>query len=73
MKKGLKEDLKERLLEKELDRMLTVAEAAENLGVSKSTIRRFNKQGLIKSYRIGAAKHRRFRKKDLLDYLEKNS
>ena len=73
MRKGLKEDLKERLLEKELDRMLTVAEASEILGVSKSTIRRFNTQGLIRSYRIGTGKHRRFRKKDLLDYLEKNS
>ena len=72
-KKDLKEELKERLLEKELNRMLTVAEASDILGVSKSTIRRLNKINEIKSYRIGTGKHRRFRKKDLLDYLEKNS
>lgn len=71
--KNLKDEIKERLLEKELNRMLTVAEAAELLGVSKSTIRRLNKIGEIKSFRVGTGKHRRFRKKDLLDYLERNS
>ncbi len=69
----IKDDLKEKLLAKELDRMLTVSEASEIFGVSKSTIRRLNKMNIIKSYRIGTGKHRRFRKKDLLDYLERNS
>jgi excisionase family DNA binding protein len=69
----MKEELKEKLLEKELDRLLTVAEASEILGVSKSTMRRLNTLDLIKSYRIGTGKHRRFRKKDLLEYLEKNT
>ncbi len=73
MKMDLREDLKERLLEKELERMLSVAEASEVFGVSKSTIRRLNSLGEIKSYRIGTGKHRRFRKRDLLNYLEKNS
>ena len=71
--KKLKEEIKEQLLEKELNRMLTVAEAAELLGVSKSTIRRLSKIGEIKSFRVGTGKHRRFRKKDLLDYFERNS
>ncbi len=73
MLKDLKEELKERLLEKELERMLSVAEASEVFGVSKSTMRRLNNLGEIKSYRIGTGKHRRFRKKDLLEYLEGNS
>ncbi len=73
MKMDLREDLKDRLLEKELERMLSVAEASEVFGVSKSTIRRLNSLGEIKSYRIGTGKHRRFRKRDLLNYLEKNS
>ncbi|MDD5066959.1 MAG: helix-turn-helix domain-containing protein [bacterium] len=68
----IKEDLKQKLLEKELERMLTVTEASEILGVSNSTIRRLNKINVIKSYRIGTGKHRRFRKKDLLEYLERN-
>lgn len=61
------------LLERELNRMLTMQESAEILAVSKSTLRRLDNDGFIKSYRIGTGKHRRFRKKDLLEYLEKNS
>lgn len=73
MKNNVKNELKKNSLKKELDRMLTVTEASEIFGVSKSTIRRLNNIGEIKSYRIGTGKHRRFRKRDLLDYLEKNS
>ncbi len=73
LKNGLKKNSLKKELEKELDRMLTVTEASEIFGVSKSTIRRLNNIGEIKSYRIGTGKHRRFRKRDLLDYLEKNS
>ena len=63
-------DQKEQILEREMLRMLTMEEAAEIMGVSKSTLRRLDNSGLIKSYRIGTGKHRRFRKKELLDYLE---
>ncbi len=64
---------KDVLLDKELDRMLTVAEAAELLGVSCASIRRYANEGKIKVYRIGPGRHRRFRKRDVLEYLEKNS
>jgi excisionase family DNA binding protein len=64
---------KEQQLERELDRLLTMDEAADILSVSKSTLRRLDKAGFVKCYRIGTGKHRRFRKKDLLEYLEKNS
>lgn len=57
----------------EMERMLTVSEAAEILGVSKTTIRKLSKIGQIKSFRIGTGKHRRFKKKDLIEYLERNS
>lgn len=56
-------------LEKELDCMMTVTEAASLLGVSKATIRRFTNTGQLKAYRIGSGKHRRFRKKDVLQIL----
>jgi|PlaIllAssembly_1097288.scaffolds.fasta_scaffold1531018_2 excisionase family DNA binding protein len=65
--------LKEQILEKELERLLTLDEAAQIMGVSKSTLRRLDNTSVIRSYRIGTGKHRRFKKKDLLDYLEKNS
>jgi len=54
------------------EKMLTVSEAAEFLGVSKSTIRKLDKLGEIKSYRIGTGKHRRFKKEFLIKYLEEN-
>jgi excisionase family DNA binding protein len=73
MAKDYREDLKNSLLEKELDRMLTITEAADLLGVSCTSLRRYSNEGRIKSYRVGTGKHRRFRKRDVLDYLESNS
>lgn len=74
MAKNLKSvDSQEVQLQRELDRMLTMEDAASILAVSKSTLRRLDNAGFIRSYRIGTGKHRRFRKRDLLDYLEQNS
>lgn len=69
----LTEELKNSLLDKELNRMLTITEAAELLGVSCSSLRRYANEGKIKVYRVGSGKHRRFRKRDVLIYLEQNS
>ena len=68
-----REEMKNALLERELDRMLTVTEAADLLGVSCASLRRYSNEGKIKVYRVGSGRHRRFRKRDVLDYLEKNS
>ncbi len=68
-----REELKNSLLEKELNRMLTVTEAADLLGVSCASLRRYSNEGKIKTYRVGPGKHRRFRKRDVLEYLERNS
>jgi excisionase family DNA binding protein len=73
MVSDFREDLKNVLLEKELDRMLTITEAAEILGVSCTSLRRYSNEGKIKTYRIGSGRHRRFRKRDVLEYLENNS
>ena len=67
------EELKNVLLDKELNRMLTITEAAELLGVSCSSLRRYSNERKIKAYRIGSGGHRRFRKRDVLEYLESNS
>jgi len=67
------EELKNVLLERELNRMLTIGEAAELLGVSCTSLRRYANEGRIKVYRVGTGRHRRFRKRDVLEYLEKNS
>ncbi len=67
------EDLKNSLLNRELNRMLTITEAAELLGVSCTSLRRYANEGKIKAYRVGSGRHRRFRKRDVLVYLEQNS
>jgi excisionase family DNA binding protein len=67
------EDLKNELLDRELNRMLTITEAAELLGVSCSSLRRYANEKKIRTYRIGPGGHRRFRKRDVLEYLEINS
>jgi excisionase family DNA binding protein len=69
---GYTEDLKNALLDRELNRMLTITEAAEILGVSCTSLRRYANEGKIRAYRVGSGKHRRFRKRDVLEYLEKN-
>jgi excisionase family DNA binding protein len=68
-----REEMKNSLLEKELNRMLTITEAADLLGVSCTSLRRYANEGKIKTYRVGSGKHRRFRKRDVLEYLESNS
>jgi excisionase family DNA binding protein len=55
--------------EQEFERMLTVSEAAQLLGVSTSTVRRLTRMGCLRSYRIGPGGHRRFKKKDVLNIL----
>ena len=67
------EELKNALLDRELNRMLTITEAAEILGVSCTSLRRYANEGKIKAYRVGSGRHRRFRKRDVLEYLERNS
>jgi excisionase family DNA binding protein len=67
------ESLKNELLDRELNRMLSITEAAELLGVSCSSLRRYANEKKIRVYRIGSAGHRRFRKRDVLQYLENNS
>lgn len=73
MGNNLTDSLKNALLDKELNRMLTITEAAELLGVSSTSLRKYSNEGKIKAYRVGSGKHRRFRKRDVLEYLEKNS
>jgi excisionase family DNA binding protein len=45
--------------------VLTIGEASWLLHVHNNTLRRWNEQGLIKAYRIGARGDRRFKKEDI--------
>ena len=50
-------------------RLLTVKELAGLLGVHSSTIRRWEKKGLLKSYIIGLRRNLRFRQEDIVSFL----
>ncbi len=58
------------MLESEnLDNMLTTGEVARLLRVHINTVRRWNNQGVIHAYRIGARGDRRFRQQDIQNFL----
>ena len=49
--------------------ILTVTGAAQLLGVHPNTVRRWSEKGILKSYRIGSRRDRRFRREDVDDVL----
>jgi transcriptional repressor of dcmA and dcmR len=56
-----------------LEKLLNIKEAAEFLNVSEMTVRRWTNDGLLKCYRIGGRRARRFQQEDLLAYLKGNT
>lgn len=57
----------------ELDELLSLKQAAKILNVSPQTLRRWDKQGLLKAVRVGKRRgigDRRYRKKDIEDYIK---
>ncbi len=52
-------------------RLLPVSEVAHFLGVHSSTIRRWEKEGILKSYAIGLRHNLRFKQEDVLNFLDK--
>ena len=59
-------------VEEEMGRrkLMPPREAARFLGVHPNTLRRWSDLGLLQSYRIGVAGHRRYRLRDLEAYLD---
>jgi excisionase family DNA binding protein len=51
-------------------RLLTVDEVAHFLGIHPSTVRRWEKTGLLKSYPIGLRNNLRFKQEDILNFLK---
>jgi len=52
-------------------RLLRVSEVARFLGVHSSTVRRWEKKGLLRSYPIGLRHNLRFKQEDVLDFLHR--
>jgi excisionase family DNA binding protein len=53
-----------------VDRMLTVSEVADLLRVHSSSVRRWQKSGELKSYRLGSKGSLRFKNEDILSFLQ---
>ena len=54
----------------ELRRMLTVNEVAHVLHIHPTTVRRWEKKGLLKSYRLGARGSIRFKREDISNFID---
>lgn len=59
----------------QLEELLTIKQAAKILNVSTQTLRRWDKQGILKAVRVGRRKgvgDRRYRKKDIEEHISQN-
>ncbi len=56
-----------------LDRMLTVNEVAHLLNVHPGTVRRWEKKGQLRSYRLGPKQVIRFKREDISSFLNHTS
>ncbi|MEE8470694.1 MAG: helix-turn-helix domain-containing protein [Dehalococcoidia bacterium] len=67
---GLKKRGVKKSVNKSVNReLLTTSEAAEMLKVAANTIRSWSESGLIASHRVGPRGDRRFRRSDVMQYL----
>jgi excisionase family DNA binding protein len=57
----------------QLEAMLTARQVAEFLQVSISTVRRWSDRGLLKYYRIGSRGDRRYRREDVMRFIQRSS
>ncbi len=58
--------------EREIEPMLTTAEVARLLNVHINTVRRWSKQGVLTSYKIGSRGDRRYKKRDVENFFGEN-
>lgn len=65
--------MKQSVKEVSLETMLTVRQVADFLHVSICTVRRWSNNGTLNYYRVGSRGDRRYRKEDVLRFLEQSS
>ncbi len=56
----------------QLEKMLTCRQVADFLNVSICTVRRWDKNRMLKSYRVGQRGDRRYRREDVGRFLERS-
>lgn len=57
----------------ELPEYLTLKEVSDLLKVHENTLRNWDKNGTLKAIRIGGRKIRRYKKEDIIKFMETNS
>lgn len=60
-------------VEAPLEAILTVRQVADFLHVSICTVRRWSNKGMLKFYRVGSRGDRRYKREDVLRFLEESS
>jgi excisionase family DNA binding protein len=55
------------------ERMLSVKQVASILSVHPNTVRRWEREGLLKAYRVGPRGSLRFAKDDVLDFVNEST
>ena len=55
------------------DGLLTVQEVADMLRVHPNTVRMWNNRGMIRAYRLGSRRDRRFSREDILGFLARRA
>ena len=65
--------MRQTVKEVSLETMLTVRQVADFLHVSICTVRRWSNNGTLKYFRVGSRGDRRYRKEDVLQFLEQSS
>lgn len=53
--------------------ILTLKQACEVLNCHQNTLRKWDNNGFLKAMRFGARKDRRYRKEDIVNFLNKNT
>ncbi|MDD4985940.1 MAG: helix-turn-helix domain-containing protein [Dehalococcoidales bacterium] len=61
------------MTDRKINPMLTTSDVARLLNVHINTVRRWSNQGIIKTYRIGSRGDRRFDRKDIEQFLRRNT
>ena len=60
------------MIDKELPEYLTLSEVSKMLKVHPNTLRNWDKNGTLKPMRIGVRKLYRYKKEDILKFMESN-
>ena len=56
----------------EMSQLLTLQQASDLLNVHPNTLRQWDKKGVLAAVRLGVRKDRRYRREDIIKFMEKS-